>query len=75
MMEKSFIVDWEMFELDSGKSIKKGSQECERSRMRTIVGPGINGSTLDRLRKGETVVFESKAMNQRAVYTPRKKEA
>ncbi len=70
-MGKTFYVDWVMTELTSGKEIKRGSQTCNTNSLRTLIGPGINGSTIDLLRKGQEVVHESKAMNQKSVYTPR----
>lgn len=70
-MGKTFTIDWIMTELDSGKLIKEGSEECNSNSLRRLVGPGINGSTIDLLRKGKEVIHECQAKNQKSVYKMR----
>lgn len=64
-------VDWEHFNLETGLSIKKGTQYLKSNTSR-LQGPGVNNELISRLKKGEEITIEFPALNLKAVFIPRK---
>lgn len=74
-MDKELTIDWKHIDLKTGEETHKGTFHCKRNNMSKVIGPGVTGEVISRLRKNEEVSVEIESLNLKAIYTPRKKEA